>query len=153
MAAEIPSGCVPFAPPRERWVYMFSSLFSKMTRSGRHRNAAAADMYISGVMVNQSGPPAVQVLAGRRALLNADGRQIAVEQVGRILLELPLTDLQRKEVIEHPVLASALASLHGKKVFGRIYFLGNAVEYFALEAQDGSQLTWSARPGWCEIPN
>jgi hypothetical protein len=132
---------------------MFSTLFSKLTRSGRRRNAAAADMYISGVMINQSGPPAVQVLAGRRALLNADGRQVGVEHVGRFLLELPLTDLQRKEVVDHPVLASALASLHGKKVFGRIYLLGNNVEYFTLEAQDGSQLTWSARPGWCELTN
>jgi hypothetical protein len=126
---------------------MLSKLIERYRRRPSHR---AADLTVRASLMCHDGRLTVQIHSGWRVLLDEDGRAMATEQIGRSAVEVPLSDSQRSE-LDNPLLSAAIGSLHGKTVTGRLYLLDDRVEYLDLESRDGTSLTWSSRPGWCEL--
>jgi hypothetical protein len=126
-------------------------MFRRITDTLRRRRPHhAADLKVRATLVCLDGSLSVQIHSGQRVLLDEDGREIATEAMFRSELAVPFTELQR-DALAQPMFASAMRNLHGKTVAGRLYLCDERVEYLELESADGSSLTWSARPGWCEL--
>jgi len=110
----------------------------------------AVDLDVRATLCFADDQLRVLIHSGRRTLLDEDGRALVTEPLGRSEVDVSLSDLQRSELC-NPLLSQVMGSLNGKTVVGRLYLLEDRVEFLDLGSRDGSQITWSARPGWCEL--
>lgn len=118
-------------------------------RFRRRPTGVAADLRVRANLSIAQDRLTVHIHRGRRTLLDLDGRPTGIDDLGRTALDVPLTHLQRSGLAV-PQLRAALESFRGKTLTGRLYLLDGEIEYLELESRDGSLLSWSARPGWCD---
>jgi hypothetical protein len=116
-------------------------------RLGRQGVGGATEMTVQATLRCRSARLGLRVHSGQMSHLDMDGRTLRTQPARRCDLDVPLSELERYELTGEEM----FKDFDGKMVLGRIYLVGGRIEFLEVSTPTGAWLTWSARPGWCDL--